>query len=211
MDKGPEDRNLLDRLFPPKYDFTRMLRDQAAATVSAIESLSAWLSEGKMTDPAEVIHKEKAADKVRYDLEAKLSVAFSTPFDRQNIYSFSRQMDLIVDFAMSTALEMKEFGVLPDAAIKGMADSLLNGVRLISRALDLLPAEPGKVEPMIRDMRATVNSIEKVYVISMAGLFKTKDPFEAMTKREIYHHLRDAGRNLGGSIDALHRIIVGLA
>jgi uncharacterized protein Yka (UPF0111/DUF47 family) len=211
MEVRTENRNLLDRLFPPKYDFPRMLRDQATATVSAIQSLSVWLSEGKMKDPYDLVRNEKEADHIRYDLEAKLTVAFSTPFDRQDIYSFSKQMDLIVDFAMSTALEMKEFGVPPDAAIKGMTEALLEGVGLISQALNLLPSDYGKVEAMIRDMRSSANSIDKIYVASMAGLFKTKDPFEAMMKREIYHHLRDAGRNLGGSIDALHKIIVGLA
>jgi hypothetical protein len=32
----------------------------------------------------------------------------------------------------------------------------------------------------------------------------------SLKKREIYHHLRDAGRNLSITVDILHRIVVGV-
>lgn len=211
MNDEVEKRPLLDRMFPPRYDFRKMLRDQAFATVAGLEALSAWLSKGDLSDPKELIEKENEADAIRLGLEQKLIEAFSTPFDRQNIYAFSRQMDLILDFAMSTALEMKEFGVYPDDSMKSMADSLVKGVQLVSEALKVMDTDCERVEPMIREMRAAEHSIEKVYVRSMAVLFKGKDAFEALKKREIYHHLKDAGRNLGGSVDELHRIIVSLA
>jgi uncharacterized protein Yka (UPF0111/DUF47 family) len=211
MNTENEKKPLLDRIFPLRYDFDKMLHDQAVVTAEGIETLEAWLEEAKLSDPKELIEREDDADKIRHDLEHKLMEAFSTPFDRQNIYAISHQMDLILDFALSTALEMRAFGVYPDDAIRRMTGALLRGVRLVADALKIMVGHPERVDAMIRDMRAAEHEIEKVYVQSMSVLLQGRDAFEALKKREIYHHLKDAGRNLGGTVDTLHRIIVSLA
>ncbi len=210
MKPGEDSKPLLDRIFPPRYDFGRMLQDQAAATVHGVETLGAWLKEGKLDEPKALHDGEKAADRIRHDLERKLMEAFSTPFDRQNIYELSHQMDQILDFALSTALEMKAFDLPPDAAIMGMAEILIKGVRLLSEAIKVMVSHPEDVEPMIRGLRVQVVEMEKLYVMSMSSLLKGGDPFVALKKREIYHHLKDAGRSMGGTIDTIHRIIVSV-
>jgi len=45
----------------------------------------------------------------------------------------------------------------------------------------------------------------------MADLLHTSDAMAALRKREIYHHLRDAGRALRNTVDIMHRTVVGLA
>ena len=57
-------------------------------------------------------------------------------------------------------------------------------------------------------MRKAEHEIERIYIAAMAALFKRGEASEAMKKREIYHHLKDAGRELGAAVDILHRIIV---
>jgi uncharacterized protein Yka (UPF0111/DUF47 family) len=211
MNAEDEKKPLLDRVFPPRYDFSRMLQEQVAVTVAGIATLQAWLKEGTLSEPAKLVETEGQADEIRHDLESKLMEAFSTPFDRENIYAISHEMDLILNFALSTALEMRAFNVYPDQAIKEMADAILNGVRLLAEALRIMMTHPEKADAMIRGMRAQEHEIEKLYVRSMAVLLKGGDAFEALRKREIYHHLKDAGRSLGGTVDTLHRIIVSLA
>ena len=49
--------------------------------------------------PDEVRRIERDLDHMRYDLEEQLLDAFSTPFDREDLYSLSRQMDYILNFA----------------------------------------------------------------------------------------------------------------
>lgn len=211
MNTEDEKTPLLDRLFPPLYDFNKMLHDQAVATVEGIEILEAWLKEAKLSEPQELIRKEDDADKIRHNLDHKLMEAFSTPYDRQQIYAISLQMDLILNFALSTALEMKAFGVYPDDAIRNMTAALLKGVRLLAEALKVMVAHPERVDDMIREMRIQEYEMEKLYIRSMSVLLQGKDPFEALKKREIYHHLEDAGRNLDRTVDRLHRILVSLA
>ena len=210
MKPGEDSRPLLDRIFPPRYDFGRMLQEQAIATVEGVETLEAWLKTGKLNEPKELYDKEKAADRIRHDLERKLMEAFSTPFDRQNIYELSHQMDQILDFALSTALEMRAFDLPADEAITGMAEFLLKGVKLLSEAIRVMVSHPEEVEQMIRGMRVQEVEMEKLYVRSMSMLLKGGDPFVALKKREIYHHLKDAGRSMGGTIDTIHRIIVSI-
>lgn len=211
MDSEREKKPWLDRVFPPRYDFNRMLQEQAAETVEGVRILKAWLNEPKLSDPTKLVEAEEAGDLIRHDLEGKLMEAFSTPFDRQDMYAISHQMDLILNFALSTALEMKAFEVYPDDAMRSMADALLSGVGLLSDALKVMMTSPEQVDAMIREMRTHEHEIEKLYVQSMAVLLRGGDAFDALKKREIYHHLKDAGRNLGGTVETLHRIIVGLA
>jgi hypothetical protein len=44
----------------------------------------------------------------------------------------------------------------------------------------------------------------------MAGVFLRDDAMDALRKREIYHHIKDASSYLDNCVDILHRIIVRL-
>jgi len=81
-----------------------------------------------LTEPEELKIEEQRADTLRHDMEDRLMEAFTTPFDRQDIYQISRQMDYILNNCLSTAQEMNAFEVPPDDAIRKMAYALRNGV-----------------------------------------------------------------------------------
>jgi len=59
-------------------------------------------------------------------------------------------------------------------------------------------------------MRRWEREIESTYVGAMVELFRGDDPIKILKCREIYHHLRDAGRTLSITLDTLHRITVGI-
>jgi uncharacterized protein Yka (UPF0111/DUF47 family) len=202
---------LLDSIFPRKYDFLGMLFDQAVLTEAGVMALNAWLMKGDISrPPTEVERIEQEADDARRHMEGLLLEAFSTPFDRQDIYSFSRQIDHILNFCLSTAVEMKAFGVRPDSSILSMAAALERGTSLVKEAVKIMSDDPSRAQTMIREMRQKESEIEKAYVADLAIVFSAGDPIEAMKKREVYHHMKDAGRALSITIDILHRIIVEL-
>ena len=203
-------KRLADRLFPPRHDFYRMLQAQADETVIAVKALVDWLKAGDMSEPRELVHIEQHADDIRHDMEHVLVESFSTPFDRQDIYSISRQMDYVINWSLSTALEMRAFNIKPDAAMLGMAEALLSGVKLMSDAIRTMQSEPAKAETYVPLMRKAGRDIDETYVRALALAFEEKDLRIPLKKREIYHHLRDAGRNLVATVDTLHRIIVGI-
>jgi len=120
-------------------------------------------------------------------------------------------MGQILDFAVSTYLEMRAFVVHPDDAMLGMASSLHRGTDLFVEAMRSVTSDPPCAEKLIRDIRKTEHEIENIYIEAMAEAFRRADAPEAMKKREIYHHLKDAGRALSSTVDILHRIVVTFA
>ncbi len=200
-----------DKLFPPKYDFNSMLENQANETVIGVRELVDWLRQGGNLPIDKINTSELRADKIRHEMEHLLQEAFSTPFDRQDIFSISRQMDQVLNFSYSTALEMTAFKVAPDAAISRMAQSLLDGVIILANGVHMMQSTVRDAPGMIHEIRKHTHEIEDTYIESMALLFLQEDAIMAIKKREIYHHLRDAGRNLRSTVDILHRIIMAMA
>ena len=197
-------------IFPAKYDFKEMLANQADRTLTGVKTLSNWLQTVPLEDPVVLKRMETEVDSMRYDLEEKLIDAFSTPFDRQDIYSLSRQMDYILNFTAETAKEMYVFGVEPDEPIHNMTKALLAGTRCMAEGVRVMNSDQKKVRAMIRSARDAMHEIEALYIVSMGDLLRSDDAMDAMRKREIYHHLRDAGRALRYTIDILHKAVVGI-
>lgn len=203
-------RGILDRIFPLEHDFLQMLLDQAVQTQSGVEAFVAWLETDCSGPPDEVRRIERDLDRMRYELEETLIDAFSTPFDREDLYSLSRQMDYILNFSTETAREMHAFGVTPDRAIDRMSRLLLEGTRTVVEAVSVMTSDEDRVRESVREGRAALHRIEDAYIDGLAELFHGSDAMEALRRREIYHHLRDGGRALRGTLDVLHRAVVGL-
>jgi len=203
-------RGVFDFIFPREYDFEGMLADQAEQTLEGVQILVRWLHSTLLEEPALLERIEDEVDEMRHDMEDKLISSFSTPFDRQDIYSLSRQMDYILNFSEETAREMYAFGVSPDTPILDMAEALLRGTRCMTRGVKIMNVDTKKAEGEIREARRAMREIEEIYITSMAELLHTDDAMNALRKREIYHHLRDAGRALRNTMDILHTAVVGL-
>jgi len=198
-------------IFPREYDFESMLANQSEMTVSGVQAFVLWLETRDPKDASELQGIEKEVDGIRHDIEEKLIRSFSTPFDRQDIYSISRKMDYILNFSHETVKEMYAFGVDPDQPILEMAKNLLDGVQCISRGIGILTSDKDAVEEEIRHARDAYHRIEEVYISGMTELLKTDDAMNALRKREIYHHLRDAGRATRDTLDILHNAVIDLA
>lgn len=204
-------KNLFSEFFPREYDFEAMLAHQSGMTVAGVQTFVAWLETRPLSDPHELVRIESEVDVLRHELEDKLIRSFSTPFDRQDIYSISRQMDYILNFSKETAIEMNAFGVQADTTILAMARSLLSGTECISRGITNLNSDKDAVEEEIRHARDAYHVMEEEYITGMTELFRTNDAMNALRTREIYHHLRDAGRAMRDTLDILHNAVIDLA
>ncbi len=201
---------LLERIFPVEYDFEQMLVEQAQHTKAGVEAFLDWILHNPDGEPVELERLEVRVDTMRYDLEEKLKDAFSTPIDRQDIYGLSRQMDYILNYASETAREMYVFSVPPDRTILGMTKALIRGTELVCEGVHEMSGSQVRIRAIILEARQVMHEIEGLYISCMEELFRTSDPMSAMKKREVYHHLRDAGRAFRGTVDALHRAVVGI-
>ena len=209
--KNGAKEDLFASIFPREYDFEEMLADQANRTVAGVQAFTVWLQVIPLTNPVHLEQMEIEVDQMRHDMEDKLIRSFSTPFDRQDIYSISRQMDYILNFSKETAKEMYAFRVDPDEHIRGMASRLLFGTECIAEGIKVIRTDKNRVENRIRSARESYNTLEELYVAGMAELLRTSDAMCAMRTREIYHHLREAGRAMRDTLDILHNAVIDLA
>jgi len=204
MDK----RNIFDRFFPAKYDFYGMLNKQAEFNMLGVAALHKWLSSRAENEKQEILRYVKEADEVRLDMESKLIEAFTTPFDREDIYSISVEMDKVIEFAKSTLESMEAYEVEPDGVIINMVEKLKEGTDFLFESLTILEDNPLKSQQNIIKMREAHVEVERLYREGMAEVFKCNDPMHALRQREIYHHIKDASANLEYTVDIFHRIVV---
>ncbi len=204
-------RGIFSSLFPREHDFYAMLGDQADRTVCGVAEFIRWMEIRPLTNPVDLARIENEVDTMRHDMEEKLISSFSTPFDRQDIYSISRQMDYVLNFSRETAQEMYAFGVLPDTHVGAMARFLFQGTEAIARGVHALATDKAAVEAEIRSARTAYNALEEQYIAGMAELLHTDDAMNAIRTREVYHHLRDAGRAMRDTLDILHNAVIDLA
>lgn len=204
MDK----RNIFDRFFPVKYDFYGMLNRQAELNMLGVNMLYKWLSSRSKNEKEELLRYVKEADEVRHEMESKLIEAFITPFDREEIYSISVEMDKIIEFAKSTLESMEAYDVEANNVIINMIMKLKEGTDFLYESLTILESNPLKAQANIIKMRKTHVEIEQLYRDGMVEVFKCDDPMHALKQREVYHHIKDASANLEYTVDIFHRIIV---
>lgn len=202
---------LIDRLFPPKYDFVKMLGEQASMVVKGIEALSSWMTSIDEFESDELVRIDRALDDSRHRMENALLEAFTTPFDRRDIYSIAHQMGEILDFIVSTRTEMKALGVKADEPLMRMTEALNKGMKEFAQSLASVQTDAIAAESKIREIRKVGHEIEDIYINALAQVLKNGDAVDAIRRREIYHHMKDASRALGLAVDILHRIIVSIA
>ena len=206
MDK----RNIIDKIFPAKHDFYEMLINQAEINACGVAMLHNWLFSGDDDEKQKLLKYVKEADEARMTLESKLIEAFSTPFDKADIYAISIAMDKIIKYTKETLLSMETYEVMPDFTINNMVEKLKAGTDFLLESIEALKNNPLKSQENIIKMRATHTEVEQLYRAGMTIIFKTSDPMNAIKHREVYHHIKDASLNLEDTIDIFHRIVVRL-
>ncbi|MBI5511953.1 MAG: DUF47 family protein [Deltaproteobacteria bacterium] len=205
--------SFLSSFMKPKQDnFVKYLVEQAELDVKGLEELVAYMKEGNPEHAEKVNKTEKAADEVRRLLVDELNRTFVTPFDREDIYSLSRAIDDIIDYAHTTVEEMAVLTVAPDAHLLRMAQILLEGAIEIHHAMQRIVTHPGVANDHTRRAKSAENQMEKAYRTALADLFN--GPADGaniicmMKKREIYRHLSNAADRADEAANVISDIVV---
>ncbi|MBC7261468.1 MAG: DUF47 family protein, partial [Chloroflexi bacterium] len=112
----------LSDFFRPKQDrFIRLLMEQAHFTVQGMQALEKYMRERNPESAAQVARLEKEADEVRRILIDELNRTFVTPLDREDIFTLSRDIDDVLDYANTTVEEMELLQIQPDVFLQRMA------------------------------------------------------------------------------------------
>lgn len=185
------------RLFKRREDvFSRLIEEQASLSLEGLKLLVKYL-ETQDPDLAEQLSlKEKEADEVRRILIDELNRSFITPFDREDIFSLSRSIDDVIDYADSTVSEMVTLKVLPTQYMQRMATLLKDAAYEIHQGVLRLQKHPNVAIDHAQRAKALENRVEAVYREALANLFSGPEDLhhvvEMLKLREVYRHLSNA-------------------
>ncbi len=155
---------------------------------------------------------EQEADERQVKLLRKVATTFITPYDREDIFTLSRAIDDVLDYAYSTVSEMRLFDVRATPHMQRMSSLLRDaGGELMLAVLRL--QQHGKVaNEHMRRAKKLENKIEAEYRLALAAMFKdvteVKQVVEVMKMREVYRHLSNAADRVDEAANVIAHIVV---
>ena len=176
--------------------FHKLIQDQALITFDGLKLLVKYLETQAPEIAEQVALKEKEADEVRRILIDELNRTFVTPFDREDIFTLSRTIDDVVDYADSTVSEMVVLKVKPSPYMQRIATLLKDAAYEIYQAVLRLQKHPSVAIDHAQRAKALENRVEAVYREAVADLFSGPEDIhhvvEMLKMREVYRHLSNA-------------------
>jgi len=201
------------RIFKERQNiFVKLIHDQASITLEGMEALKTYLATQDPEASALVAAKEKEADEARRILIDELNKTFITPFDREDIFSLSRTIDDVLDYAYSTVSELEILKVKPTHYMQRMASILRDAAYELLMAVDRLEKHPGVANDHAQRAKALENRLEDVYREALADLFSGAEDIQHVIKmlklREVYRHLSNAADRGDEAANVIADIIV---
>jgi predicted phosphate transport protein (TIGR00153 family) len=192
--------------------FIKMIRDQATLTLEGMDALKAYMTGEDPAAASNLKLKEKEADEARRILIDELNKTFITPFDREDIFSLSRTIDDVLDYAYSTMTEMEILKVEPTPYMQRMASLLRDAAYELSMAVNRLEEHPGVSNDHAQRAKALENRVEDVYREALADLFSGVEDIKHVVKmlklREVYRHLSNAADRGDEAANVIADIVV---
>ena len=189
-----------------------LIKQQAEHAYEAMKLLVTYLEEPSKEIAEELALKEKEADEVRRILIDELNRTFVTPFDREDIFSLSRTIDDVVDYADTTVSEMSVLDVKPTRYMQRIASLLRDAAYEINHAVERLPKHPNVAIDHAQRAKALENRVEGVYREAIADLFSGPEDVhhivEMLKMREVYRHLSNAADRGDQAANVIADIVV---
>jgi predicted phosphate transport protein (TIGR00153 family) len=207
----------LAKIFQPKPNkFMLLLVEQTDLTVQGLHFLKQYMQKRNSEVAKQVSKKEKEADEVRRVLIDELMRTFITPFDREDIFALSRDIDDVLDYAYTTVDEMEVLDVSPTPYMGRMASLLHDAAEEIDLAMHRLSTRHYAVaSEHAQRAKALENRVEAVYREAIADLFQEPKNLKQMVNllktREIYRHLSNAADREDGAANLIHDIIMKMS
>jgi uncharacterized protein len=192
--------------------FLKLLHDQAQATLTGLEALLSYMKSPNSECSTKLKNSEKEADEFRRILIYELNKTFITPIDREDIFSLSRSIDDVLDYAYSTITEMELLKVKPTVYMERIASLLRDSANEILMAVDRLQDHPGVASEHAQRAKALENKVEAIYREALAELFSGAEDIKHVMKilkmREVYRHLSNAADRGDEAANVIADIVV---
>jgi uncharacterized protein len=201
------------RIFKKRQNvFLKLIHEQASLTLEGLEALKTFMISADPAASVLLSSKEKEADEARRILIDELNKTFITPFDREDIFSLSRTIDDVLDYAYSTVSEMEILKVEPTKFMQQMASLLRDAAYELLMAVDRLEDHPGVANDHAQRAKSLENRVEEVYRSALADLFSGVEDIQHVIKmmksREVYRHMSNAADRGDEAANVIADIIV---
>lgn len=195
----------------PNLFITRLI-EQSRLVEEGTIALTNYMKKPSNKNAKLIRDYEKEADEIRRIMIDELNRTFVTPIDREDLYSLSRAVDDIIDYAYSTVNEMDMLQVEPNQYLQEMADMLKLGAEEIHLAMERLENHPNVADSHAIRAKGIENRMEELYSTAIADLFKNpedlKDVVNMMKLREIYRHMLYAVRSTEQAGNIISDIVI---
>jgi len=192
--------------------FIQHISDQAKLTLEGLDALKTYLTTQETAASDLLEAKEKAADEARRLLIDDLNRTFVTPFDREDIFTLSRTIDDVLDYAYSTVSELEILRVAPTSYMQTMASLLRDAANELFMAVNCLADHPAVANDHAQRAKALENRVEGVYREALADLFRGAEDIKHVVKmmklREVYRHLSNAADRGDEAANVIADIVV---
>ena len=178
--------------------FYQMFVDFAGKIITAGEAFQDLVHNYENVDEKVANMKvlETECDMETHNILKSLHESFITPFDREDIYAITREMDSIVDYMEEVSNRFQVFEVKtikPEAVV--LADMTLQSIRELETMFRHL-AELKK-NSIVMEQIIEVNRIENegdvVYRKALSTLFREeKDPIELIKWKHLYEQIEES-------------------
>jgi len=180
------------RFFPREYKFFDLLEQQADYAVAAAVFFKEVVGDGPVTvdSLSRMRDIEHQGDEAAHEIIDRLNRTFITPFDREDIYALTKELDDITDMLYTIVRRLHvyklagvdknlvEFAAVIEESARAVAHTV-RGLRNMKDANSILPwyVEIHRLENVGDTMRDAV----------LAELFEAeKDPIMVIKRKEIY-------------------------
>ena len=204
-------RGWLRGLIPEVPDFATLLHRQSAHVRKTIDDLVEYVQNPDASLRDQLKRDEEEAERLRDENMRRLNSAFSTPFDREDIYRAIEELDWIVVHTRRTAREMEILRVTPDNFIREICLEIQTGVRALVTSISQLGSDTQAAYRQAEAARRVDRRARHLYEAALGELFQGDDVVDMLKRREIYHHLADGAKRIRKTAEVLQDIVVKIA
>ncbi len=187
---------------PEQPDILGKLRRQAAVTIEGLDALAEW-SAGDGDAATRLRDAEHRGDAAKREVLGALHEAFVTPIEPEDVFTLSRGLDWILNYARDIVNESEAMACPPDARMAKMAELLGEAVRNIDEALDRLDSSGEAATEAVEAAIKTERRMEHSYYTGMAALLDVKEERERIARRELYRRCLRIGEMV---VDVAERV-----
>jgi uncharacterized protein Yka (UPF0111/DUF47 family) len=184
---------MLFRFFPQEFKFFDLLEEQADYAVAAAVFFKEVVAKGEVsTDSLSKMRDiEHRGDEAAHTIIDRLNRTFITPFDREDIYALTKELDDITDMLYTIVRRLSVYkmtgidkNLLEFAAV--IEDSV-RAVALTVRGLRNMKETKAAILPSYVEIHRLENVGDTMRDVMLGQLFETeKDPIMVIKRKEIY-------------------------